>query len=289
MVTRAAAPASEFEGWQAGGAGFWARLGGLAKDPFVHFAVLGALVFAAHGALSRPSSVPTLEVSTTRQRELAKLFEQRQGRPPTPEEKQQLIKRHVEDEVLLHEGERLGLLQNDPMLRAELVGRTRSWLQGEVTAEPPSEAELLRYYEEHRALYTQPETISYREYWLKAGPDAKDEARRLSLALKRGEDGPELTAINYTQRTLAELSAVQDADLARRIWALPVGVWRELPSSRGLHVVRVEEHLPASDPPFSRLRERILAEYRKEQTARSFSAELSRLTSAWRVQIAEEP
>lgn len=279
----------DFEPAPASDVGFQRRLRGFAREPLLHFALLGALVFAGHRALSRPSEVPTLRVTVAKQRELTKLFEQRQGRAPTHEERGQLVQRYVEDEVLFREGERLDLLQTDPMLRAQLVARARSLLQAEVSAKPPTDEELLRFYEQHRADYNQPETLSYREYWLKTGPDAKDDARKLSLALQRGEEPPGATPIHYSQRTLADLTAVQDPDLARRIWSLPSGVWRELSSRRGLHVVRVDERVPASEPSFARVRARVLDEYRKDQTARAFQAEVSRLTAQWRVQVAEQP
>lgn len=274
------------------GRGALRRLRRVAGEPLLHFTLLGALVFAGHRALSRPAEVPTLEVSAAKQRELGTLFQQRQGRAATDEERRQLVQRYVEDEVLFREGERLSLLQTDPMLRAQLLARVRSLLQAEVREKPPTEPELVRYHDEHRGDYTKPETINYREYWFKTGPNAKDDARRLALALQRGEEphGPDLPSpINYTERTLADLRTVQNPDLAQRIWSLPSGVWRELPSDRGLHVVRVDERTPAVDLPFARVRERVLAEYRKEQTSLAFQAEVARLTSQWRVRVAEQP
>jgi hypothetical protein len=115
---------------------FAVRLRRLASEPFVHFTLLGALVFAGHRLVARASDVPTLEVSTSKQRELAKLFEQRQQRPPNDVERQQLIQRYVEDEVLFREGVRLSLVNTDPMLHAHLVARVRSLLQAEIEEKP---------------------------------------------------------------------------------------------------------------------------------------------------------
>lgn len=268
-----------------------ARLRRFVSEPLLHFLVLGALVFAAHRALTRPAEEPTLHVSHAKQRELVTLFEQRQNRAPTDSERQQLIQRYVEDEVLFREGERLALLQTDPSLRAQLLARVRSLLQAEVSPEPPSEEQLRRYYEAHRSQYALVATISYTEYWFRTGPSAQEEARKLALLLQRGEEpAPGLPSpINYSRRSEVELGSLQGPDLARKIWSLPTGVWRELSSSRGLHVVRVNEHTPASDPPFASIREQVLAEYRKEQTARAFRAEVDRLSSQWRVHVAEPP
>jgi hypothetical protein len=262
-----------------------------ACEPFLHFALLGALVFAGHRALASQVSPPTLEISASKQRELVKLFEQRHNRAPTNLERQQLLQRHVEDEALFREGLRLSLVQSDPMLRAQLIARVRSLLQAELSETPPSQEQLLAFYAEHRADYAVPETVSFREYLLPSGPDARDAARRLSLSLQRGDTGgaglPSPT--DHSRQSEAELSSLEGQDLARRIWSLPLGVWRELASSRGVHVVRVDEHTPAADPPFERLRERLSAEYRKAQVARAFQAEVARLTAQWRVHVSERP
>lgn len=271
---------------------FAGRLRRFATEPLLHFALLGGSVFALQHALSRTPAAATLEVSTAKQRELGKLFEQRQHRAPSTEERAQLVRRYVEDEALFREGLRLSLLQTDPMLRAQLVARVRSLLQAEVTEKPPEEAEVRHYYEQHAAEYSSPATISYREYLFPTGPQANDGARRLSLALQRGEEPVPAGApnpVDHSRENEAELAALQGPDFARRLWSLPSGVWRELPSSRGVHVVRVDDHAAASNPPFESVREQVQTEYRRERTARAFQREVERLTATFQVKVEEQP
>jgi hypothetical protein len=267
-----------------------ARMIRLASEPLIHFALLGVLVFAGHRALTPKAPTHTLEISDAKQRELAQLFEQRQHRPPTDVERKQVVDRYVEDEVLFREGLRLSLVQTDPMLRAQLIARVRGMLQAEVNAQPPAEEQLRAYYDAHRADYTIAETVSYREYAFPIGPEANDNARQLALALSRGEEpaGPALRLLSmHSRRSEAELAQLEGQDLARRIWTLPVGVWRELSSASGVHVIVVDEHSSAADPPYEAVRPQLLGEYRKEQTAAAFHAEVGRLTSQWRVSLME--
>src|SRR5688572_7443376 len=102
-----------------------------AAEPFFHFALLGALLFAGDRLLAQPVEAPSIEVSVAKQRELLKLFEQRQGRAPTDAERKQLVERYVEDEALFREGLRLSLVNTDPMLRAQMIARMRRMLQTE--------------------------------------------------------------------------------------------------------------------------------------------------------------
>ncbi|WP_437759760.1 peptidyl-prolyl cis-trans isomerase [Sorangium sp. So ce1389] len=271
---------------------FAARLRRIVSEPFLHFTLLGALVFAGHRMVARGLDVPTVEVSVSRQRELVKLFEQRQRRAPNDAEREELIRRYVEDEALFREGLRLSLVHTDPMLRAQIIARVRGMLQAELDQKPPTDAELQRYHEAHVSDYAIPETISYREYLIRSGPDADGDARRLLSLLERQEaaDGPGLPIpTDHSHRSEAQLASLYGPELAHELWTLPSGSWRELRSSSGVHIVRVAERTAASQPSFAVIREQVSADYRKDRTARAFQAELSRLTSQWRVQIAEQP
>jgi hypothetical protein len=206
-ATSSIADAARFEDARARsareGKTFGARLLRIAGEPFVHFTLLGALVFAGHRLVARALEVPVIEVSTAKQRELAKLFEQRQRRAPDAAEIQHLVQRHVEDEVLFREGLRLSLVTTDPMLRAQVIARVRGMIQAELDEKPPVEADLERYYQAHQTDYALPENGGY--------------------------------------------------------------------------------------PPLSSIRAQVVADYRKDRTSRAFQTEVARLTSEWRVHVAEQP
>jgi hypothetical protein len=261
----------------------------LAREPFLHFTLLGALVFVGQRLITRAPEEAVIEVSVAKQRELSKLFEQRQRRAPSEVEQEQLIQRYVEDEVLFREGLRLSLVQTDPTLRAQVIARVRGMLQAEHAPTPPTDDELRRYYDEHRADYATPETISYREYWLQRGPDAGSDARRLLAAL-RAEKEPDEGLPNpsdHSGRSEAQLIALYDADITRSLWALPNGSWHELRSERGIHIVRIAGHTPAIERAFAEVREQVSTAYHKDQTARALHTEVARITAQWRVDVAE--
>ena len=271
---------------------FAARLRRMASEPFLHFTLLGALVFVGHGLVTRGQDVPTVDVSVSKQRELVKLFEQRQRRAPSDTEREELIRRYVEDEALFREGLRLSLVHTDPMLRAQIIARVRGMLQAELDQKPPTDAELQRYHEAHVSDYAIPETISYREYLIRGGPDGDGDARRLLSLLEREEaaEGPGVPIpTDHSRRSEAQLASLYGPELAHELWTLPSGSWRALRSSSGVHVVRIAERTAASEPSFAVIREQVSADYRKDRTARAFQAELGRLTSQWRVQVAEQP
>jgi hypothetical protein len=266
----------------------WARR--LASEPLVHFTLLGALVFAGHRLLTGTPEAPNIEVSASKQRELSRLFEQRQKRAPNETERKQLVERYVEDEALFREGLRLSLPQTDPLLRGQIIARVRGLLQSELEQKPPTEAELQRYYQEHLSDYAIPETISYQEYWIHRDPAAGSQARQLMAALRaEKEPDQDLPAkADYSGRALAQLISLYDEEVARSLWSLPNDSWHELRSERGIHIVRIKGHEPASQPPFAEVRERVRASYLKSQAASALQAQLTQLTSRWRVAVATE-
>jgi hypothetical protein len=265
----------------------------VAREPLFHFTLVGALLFAGHRLVAGTPDTPTIEVSTSRQRELSNLFEQRQRRAPNQTEREQLVQRYVEDEALLREGLRLSLVQTDPLLRGQVIARVRGMLQPEFGQTPPTDSQLQRHYEQHLSDYAVPETLSYREYWIHRGPEAGKDARRLREALGKGKTPQEkdagLPAPSDSTHSEAQLISLYDQEVARALWTLPNGSWHELRSERGIHIVRVDGRTPASRPAFADVREQVSRSYRKDQVERAFQAELTRLMSRWRVDVEEGP
>jgi PPIC-type PPIASE domain len=262
-------------------------------EPFLHFVVLGALTFGLHRLLQTQRE-HRLVVSDQAQREIAALFEQRQGRVPTDAERAALTQRWLEDELLFREGLRLDLLHTDSELRAEVIARVRSLLQASVPAAKPTEAELLQFYDRHRADYALPAMIGFREYLVRSGPDARDRARSLLQALKTlpaDADVAELLhlPLSHPQGSRAELSVLYGPELVNELFALDLRVWHELRSARGIHLVKVEKRVAAKDPGLAAVRAQVLTDFSAASTARAFKLELARLEKQWSVDVEGPP
>ena len=266
----------------------WVRR--IAGTPLVHFSLLGVLVFVGHWRLTAGLEPPTIELSSTRLRELTKLFEQRNNRAPDDAERNELIRRYVADEVLFREGLRLSLVETDPVLREQVIARVSSLLRPEPSP-TPTDAELKRYYEEHRADFALSETVAYREYWIQRGPKAGADARRLIQALQAEDDpGKDLPAASDQKaRSEVQLLSLYDEPVARAIWALRDDQWHEFRSERGIHIVRQQGRTPGVQLAFADVRDQLESSYRRDQAERAFRAELDKLTAQWRVRVAEEP
>jgi hypothetical protein len=174
-------------------------LSAVLREPFLHFTLVGALIFGGHYAFAKPTQAITVSAKT--QAELDALFEQRQQRKPESKERAQLLERYVDDEVLFREGLARGLVQEDPGIREQVVARMRSVLQGSIVTAAPSDRELERFYQTHRERYALPAAVTFTEYVLPGETD--DVARVLADALRAG------TPVTHTPRVHRERSLVQ--------------------------------------------------------------------------------
>jgi hypothetical protein len=97
------------------------------REPFVHFVVAGALVFAAEALYGReaagerePSRV-VFEASDVAR--LATLYRERVGREPSREELEGLVEDAVREEIYYREALALGLDEGDSIVRRRLARR----------------------------------------------------------------------------------------------------------------------------------------------------------------------
>ena len=123
------------------------------REPFVHFVVAGALVFAAEALYGReaagerePSRV-VFEASDVAR--LATLYRERVGREPSREELEGLVEDAVREEIYYREALALGLDEGDSIVRRRLVQKMEFIAQGRAVVEAPDEAALRAHLEAH--------------------------------------------------------------------------------------------------------------------------------------------
>jgi hypothetical protein len=256
----------------------------LLREPLLHFAALGSLVFALHRSLvPAPPAERAIVVDSLKQRELLALFEQRQHRSPTPDEARRQLEQWVEDEVLFREALKLELERQDPALRDQLIARMRSLLQASFDAPEQSDANLRAYHAAHASRYAVPASVSFTEYEIAAGPDAEDRAREVWRRLRLGQP-VEPMAIEHRQRSEPELVVLYGAALGAKILKLEPRSWQLLRSARGLHLVRLEARSEVRDPSYAELETRLRADLQAERAQQHFDEQLAQLTRQWSVQ-----
>lgn len=252
----------------------------LLREPFLHFTLIGALIFGGHYLFAKPTQAIT--VSSQTQAELAALFEQRQQRKPESKERADIVARYVDEEVLFREGLARGLVLEDPGIREQVVARMRSVLQGSLVTATPSDRELEAFYQAHLERYALPAAVSFTEYVL---PGETDEvARALADALRAGALVSRAPRV-HRERSMVQLKALYDSEAALRIFNLPVGDWQVVHWNKNPRVLRVDGRRPASQRQFKDAIDLVRADYQSERTQTGIDQALKEIRARFSVNV----
>ncbi len=239
------------------------------KEPLLHFAAAGALLFLAR-SFWVTSDEGRIVVTPEIENGLAVAREEILLRPLSPQEREKLVSDYIDEEVLLREAYREGLDRGDPRIRRWLVEKVEFLLAEEPEEPTPEELDALLL--EHPEKYMTPRSVTFDHVFFAGEPDP------ILSRLRSGADFHGLGDEFWLGQSLnrfseLELTTTFGAEFTSRLQVLPVGQWEgPLASSRGAHLVHVRErHEPE---PLSReeaqwaLREDWLRAKREESRAR---------------------
>lgn len=273
------------------------RLKSLWKEPLVHFLVAGLIVFLV--ASWRGGSVDpadrTITIDEAKVNWLAGQFQQTWQRQPNAAEIDTLIRDYVNEEVYYREAMRLGLDQDDLMIRRRLRSKMEFLAASQVESVVPDEATLQKWLGDHPARYAGTARFSFDQVWLgSAADDSVAASTKEALArLKRGER-PE--AVGKPISLPAKLDDAGKADIARQFgddFAAAVakaspGQWiGPVTSGYGLHLVRLRAANVGARPTLADVRQQVENDWRAETLAERQARAYQALLDGYMVKIAK--
>ncbi len=206
---------------------------------------------------------------------LEEIPEQARANFATPEGKQQLLERMVEERVWLMIAQQNGVGDRDKVKqqleqqRRDLLIRT--WLNEVMAANPaPTDSEAHAFYDAHLADYRTPASVTLRHIQLKTELEAR---RVLKLAQAPGQDWGKLvqkyTTDSLTRASGGSLGTVtrdglfsgigRQPALAETAFALGAGkIAGPFKTDRGWHVIKVDDVKPEGARPFESVRPMIM-------------------------------
>ena len=244
------------------------------RDPLFVFLVIGAAVFGVDQVLQRNDS-RTVLVTPAQTERMAALWTTQMGRAPTATELNALIDDHVREEILVREAKRLRLDEGDVIVRRRLAQKL-SFLSEDLTAlEPPSEAELRRYFEANRARYETPATVSFSHVYFSpdrredAAADARSTLVGLDAETWRRAGDPFLLGRTYAYASMVRVRKDFGDAFADALAALQAGpAWQgPLQSSYGFHLLRVDGRTPGAGADYESVAQRVATDFDAERRA----------------------
>src|SRR5262245_32829150 len=205
----------------------------LLAEPLLHFALLGATLFAVYQVVApRGSETSAILVSRDQIVSIAERFRGSWQRPPTRDELEQLIEARVHEEVLYREGLALGLDRDDPVIRNRVKQKVELLAEDAITSEP-SDAELQAYLDAHNEQFELPATVSLEQVYFdpaRRGSGLESNLAQARAALRAGRlvGGDRTMLPAHMEGALpADIRATFGSSFETAVEALPVGAWSD--------------------------------------------------------------
>lgn len=279
----------------------------LAREPVVHFVIIGVVLFGLDAALSpgegtepeveaaaRPFAAPQgpIVVDDAVRAMLVEHWERTHPAAPSEAELQALVDAWIDDEALYREGLARGLAENDPQIRERVVSQMAYVLQSRITVPTPTDDELRAWFAEHPERYARPERVDFTQVFV-AGLDAAAEARAREL-LRVLEGGADPSGLGDTFSGGRRFRGRRLSDLAERFGeafttgmdAQPPGTWALRRSTQGFHLVRIDHWTSPEAPAFEAARAEVLHDWEQARREAELAAAKQALRGQWEARTA---
>lgn len=267
------------------------RLRRAAREPLLHFIVLGALIFAGIMGVKFLQK-PTVSIAAQDINQLVEYWQLQTQRAPNKQELAAIIQGRVDEELLAREAQRLGMDKDDLIIRRRLAQKM-SFASEDLGDAQPSTATLRAEYDRTKARYAAPARVTLRHVFFSAdrGGDAAHAAAVAALAkAQAGVDpagDPSLLPLTYADADPEALARDYGPDFAKTATTAPLDHWiGPVQSPFGYHLIRVEGRAQQITPPFEDVQDQVRENYLAEQRQAKNEAFLRKLRQQYRVNVA---
>ena len=247
-----------------------ANLQRLAREPLLHFLLIGAAIFVFYG-LTRDvaSEAPNRIVVTQGQQEqLVANFNRTWLRPPSKDELAGLVDNYVREEVFYREAMAMGLDQDDPMVRRRMRMKLEFILE-DLTTQTVADADLAAFLQKHPEKFRAETQLSFQQVFLdpKKRKDVEADAQELLIRLNNGIAADSvgdstLAPFEYLLATHSDITRSLGEGFAIEVIKLSPGDWTgPIYSAYGAHLLKVSERIEARLPALEEIRGLVKREY----------------------------
>ena len=247
-----------------------ANLQRLAREPLLHFLLIGAALFMVYD-LKRDvgSEAPNRIVVTQGQQEqLVANFNRTWLRPPSKDELAGLVDNYVREEVFYREAMAMGLDQDDPMVRRRMRMKLEFILE-DLTTQTVADADLAAFLQKHPEKFRAETQLSFQQVFLdpKKRKDVEADAQELLIRLNNGIAADSvgdstLAPFEYRLATHSDITRSLGEGFAIEVIKLSPGDWTgPIYSAYGAHLLKVSERIEARLPALAEIRGLVKREY----------------------------
>ena len=252
----------------------------LLKEPVVQFLLIGSSFFVANALISPAESDGlnrAITVTDEQASAMVTTFARTWRRSPTEREIQSLIDDHIRTEVYVREAMRLGLDQNDTIIRRRLRQKMEFLNDSEFQAQSPTATDLRAYFDANPDQYREDARVSFQQVFL--DPERRGDALdgdattlldqlngELPPATLAGLGDPIDLATSWIDRPRRDLVALFGSSFSDTLISQHPGRWvGPIDSAYGRHLVKVESMTEGSLPSFEAVRADLARDWTQSQ------------------------
>jgi parvulin-like peptidyl-prolyl isomerase len=248
------------------------------KEPLLHFAVVGAIVFAGYSWLSDKrqdaGAAEPVHIGEGDVRWLKQTWSSQWLREPSADELRGLVDDLLNEKLMAREAEGIGLERDDTIIRRRLAQKLKFLVEDTAQLAEPTETELRQFYAANSAHFETPARLSFKQIYFnpehRQDPAADATATRVAFDAKSTADAAVgdrlLSGDAFDDTDELALSGMFGADFAHQVFALEAGQWLgPIKSGYGYHLVFVTHRTPTVSKPFETVRDAVLAEWRSDK------------------------
>ena len=244
------------------------RIRSVLREPLVHFLIAGFLVFLL--SLWRGGEVDaqsrTIRITEDKVTRLSANWEQIWRRPPTQVEIDGLIRDYIKEEVYYREAKRLGLDEDDTVIRRRLRSKMEFLAKAQVENAQADDQTLQRWLQRYPERFAIEIAYDFDQIYL--GENGQDGAAVLLKSIAAGADWRAQGRAISLPRALEQASI---SDIARQfgdpfveaLSTAPLGTWAgPFRSGFGNHLVRVRTKTASGKPALATVRQQVENDWR---------------------------
>ena len=250
----------------------------LLREPLVQFFFIGAAIYLLYGVFAEPSQEEidnTITVSAAEIKWMQTSWRKRWNRAPTDKELDGMIQQYIRETVMYREALTMGLNKHDQVIRRRLAQKLEFLAKDLVQLTPPTDEELLTYFDEHKARYHEPALYTFTQVFIdpdKRGDATLDDAEKIKAVLiARGDTVEDFGALGdgfmlqdyYPAKDLTEVQKQFGSGFTEALAELTKGHWHgPISSGYGMHLVYIHNISEPPAPVFTQLRERVAQDWK---------------------------
>ena len=242
----------------------------LAREPLLHFLLLGRALFAVYGYMYRGrggvESSRQIALTLEELRQMDLYFESQWRRQPTLDEFGRMVEDRVQEEILYREGLAMGLDKDDTIVKRRMAQKVRFLAEDVAAAHEPTTGELKIWYGKNSQKFALPGRMTFRHVYF--SPDRRGHAptttllmrsRRLreSRKTRRPRRCEPIASCSRSTTAIVRPSSCPRSfgpQFARAILKVNPGSWQgPIESGYGWHLVFVESFTPGRVPVFEEI------------------------------------